>query len=83
MNLSKFKSEDDAVAAFDVMVKGRKLGLSNADLAPKIVQYLKDGVQSTALLVKNLQRDLRESSLNTTPERLYSAQFYFRMKKRT
>lgn len=82
MNLSKFKTENDAVEAFNVIVKGRKLGLTNADLAPLIVNYLKAGVTSTPLLLKNLQRDLRESSLETTPPSLYSAQFYLRMKKR-
>lgn len=82
MNLSKFKSEDDAVKAFDVIVKGRKMGLCNSDLAFLIKSHLKENVESTALLLKNLQRDLRESSENTTPEGLLSAQFFLRLKKK-
>lgn len=82
MNLSKFKSEDDAVKAFDVIIKGRKMGLVNSDLAYLIKIHLKDNVDATPLLLKNLQRDLRESSEATTPAGLLSAQFYLRMKKK-
>ncbi len=82
MNLSKFKSEEDAAKAFDVIIKGRKMGLCNSDLAYLIKNFLKDNVEATALLLKNLQRDLRESSERTTPTSLLSAQFYLRMRKK-
>lgn len=82
MNLSKFKSEDDAIKAFDVIVKGRKMGLCNSDLAFLIKNFLKDNVNASPLLLKNLQRDLRESSERTTPEGLLAAQFFLRMRKK-
>ncbi len=82
MNLSKFKDEAAAKQAFDIIIENRKVNVPYSKIVTLIQLHLQDNIIATPLLIKNLVRDLRESSNDTTPDCLVAHQFYLRLLKK-
>ena len=82
MRLNKFKDEQSAVQAFSEMLEAKAVHKTYAQMTNLLQPYLREGVVATPLLIKNLHRDLRESSEQTVPEQLRPHRMILRALKR-